>query len=255
MTEALFYKILWGWMGLAVATFILLFFVSAPYGRHGRKGWGPTLSSTAGWVIMEAVSLLALPVLFITGRESHGFADPAKWVFLTLWVAHYFQRTIIFPFRRKGSGRDMALSVVLMAAAFNIINAGSNGYYLFHLAPDYGDAWLTDPRFLVGVALFITGMMVNIHSDSILLNLRGPGKPRYSIPRGGLFRWVTSPNYLGEILEWVGWALATWSLAGAAFAVWTIANLAPRARTHHRWYKNKFDDYPQKRKVLVPYLW
>jgi hypothetical protein len=44
---------------------------------------------------------------------------------------------------------------------------------------------------------------------------------------------VSCPNYLGEILEWIGWAIATWSLAGWVFAIWTMANLAPRAFTNH----------------------
>ena len=54
-----------------------------------------------------------------------------------------------------------------------------------------------------------------------------------------------APNYLGEIVEWTGWALATWSLAGLAFAVYTAANLAPRAVANHDWYLSTFDDYPR----------
>ena len=72
--------------------------------------------------------------------------------------------------------------------------------------------------------------------------------------RGGAFELVSCPNYLGEILEWCGWALATWSWPGLAFALYTIANLAPRAVTHHRWYRETFPDYPPKRRALVPYL-
>lgn len=252
MSETIFYKALWAWMGLACAVFVMLLFVTAPYGRHGRKGWGPSISSTFGWVTMEAVSLVAMGLLFFLG-DSQG--DPVSWVFLIMWTVHYFQRTIVFPLRRKNPGRDMALSVVAMAAFFNVINAGTNGYYLFHLAEPYGLSWLTGPRFLVGAALFFCGMAINIHSDNILLNLRGPGKPKYSIPDKGLFRFVSSPNYLGEIMEWIGWAVATWSLAGAAFALWTIANLAPRAITHHRWYQDKFEEYPKQRRALIPYIW
>jgi protein-S-isoprenylcysteine O-methyltransferase Ste14 len=65
---------------------------------------------------------------------------------------------------------------------------------------------------------------------------------------------VSCPNYLGEMLEWFGWALATWSIAGLAFALYTVANLLPRALQHHRWYRAKFADYPADRKALVPYV-
>ena len=45
------------------------------------------------------------------------------------------------------------------------------------------------------------------------------------------------------------------SADGLAFALWTIANLAPRAWTNHQWYRRRFPDYPQKRRVLLPGLW
>jgi protein-S-isoprenylcysteine O-methyltransferase Ste14 len=104
------------------------------------------------------------------------------------------------------------------------------------------------------VALFAAGYALNRRSDRTLRTLRAPGETGYRIPRGGGFRWVSSPNYLGEIVEWLGWALATWSPAGLAFAVYTAANLAPRAVDNHRWYREKFPDYPADRRALVPYV-
>ena len=55
------------------------------------------------------------------------------------------------------------------------------------------------------------------------------------------------------MLEWIGWAIATWSLAGAAFAVFTVANLLPRALANHRWYRQQFADYPVSRRAVFPY--
>lgn len=69
-----------------------------------------------------------------------------------------------------------------------------------------------------------------------------------------LFKYVSCPNYLGEIIQWAGWALLTMSPAGLVFLIWTIANLAPRALAHHRWYKETFQDYPDERKALLPGL-
>ncbi|MEL6182594.1 MAG: 3-oxo-5-alpha-steroid 4-dehydrogenase, partial [Myxococcota bacterium] len=113
-----------------------------------------------------------------------------------------------------------------------------------------------DPRFIVGVLVFAVGMAINLHSDTLLLNLRKPHEHGYKIPHGGVYRWVSSPNYLGEIIEWFGWALATWSLGGLAFALYTAANLAPRAWTHHRWYLDTFPDtYPKERRALIPWVW
>ena len=108
--------------------------------------------------------------------------------------------------------------------------------------------------FIVGIGLFAIGMTININSDNNLFSLREDGSTGYKIPRGGLFDKVSCPNYLGEITEWLGFAIATWSLAGFTFAIWTFCNLAPRAFTHHRWYKEEFADYPTNRKALIPFL-
>jgi steroid 5-alpha reductase family enzyme len=97
-------------------------------------------------------------------------------------------------------------------------------------------------------------MILNISSDSILIDLKKQNGNSYKIPQKGLFRLVSSPNYLGEIIEWSGWAIATWSLPGLAFALWTAANLVPRARSNHQWYKKEFTDYPESRKALIPFI-
>jgi hypothetical protein len=43
-------------------------------------------------------------------------------------------------------------------------------------------------------------------------------------------------------------------MAGFVFLVWTIANLAPRAIAHHKWYGETFPDYPPGRKALLPFI-
>ena len=57
---------------------------------------------------------------------------------------------------------------------------------------------------------------------------------------------VACPHYLGECVEWTGFAVATRTRAGWAFAFWTFANLMPRARAAYReWYRGKFkSEYP-----------
>jgi len=101
---------------------------------------------------------------------------------------------------------------------------------------------------------FFTGLIINISSDNILFKLRKNGKGEYSIPNGKLFNYISCPNYLGEILEWLGWAIMVLSFAGFSFFVWTLANLIPRALSTHKWYNQNFQDYPKDRKALLPYL-
>jgi steroid 5-alpha reductase family enzyme len=136
------------------------------------------------------------------------------------------------------------------------VNGYLNGRWLFTFAPagQYGVAWLADPRFVLGAALFLAGYLINQHADKVLLDLRRPGETGYKIPRGGLYRLVSCPNYLGEIVEWSGFALASWSLPGLGFAIWTVANLLPRAVAHHRWYRETFPEYPAERRALIPFV-
>ncbi len=234
---------------VAVIIFVVLLFVSAPYGRHGRKGWGPTLPRRLGWVIMEAPPVLVVAACFALGdRHTHA----AALVFLGLWMAHYLHRDLVYPWRMRPGGAPIPLVVLGMGVVFNLANGYLQGRWLFTLGPERGADWLWDPRFLGGAALFIGGFALNLHADGVLRRLGRDGG--YHVPRGGAYRWVSCPNYLGEILQWTGWAVATWSLPGAVFALWTAANLAPRALTHHRWYRSTFPDYPPQRRALVPYL-
>lgn len=236
---------------LAFLVFVVLFFVTAPYGRHVRTGWGPTLSNRAGWITMEFPAVAAIAVCFWLGN---GFAGSSGWALLALWETHYLYRALVFPFRLPRGGKRMPVAIVAMAIVFNISNGYLNGRYLGLHAEQYTTAWLRDPRFLAGAVVFFAGLGINLHSDRILLRLRAPGESGYKVPRGGMFRWVTSPNYLGECVEWTGWAIAAWSLPGLLFAVWTAANLVPRAYAHHKWYREKFPDYPEERRALIPYL-
>ncbi len=249
MDEATLYSwLVRGWLALAAVAFVALLAVPAPYGRHARPGWGPTLPATLGWVLMELPAVLVPAALFAAG----GRPTAAEVAFLVMWQVHYVYRALVYPFRRAGTSRRTPLTIVAMAAAFNVTNGYLNGSALFTLFPARPAGSLSSAPFLIGALLFAAGLAINLHSDAILRRLRRPGESAYRIPRGGLFRWVSCPNYLGEIVEWTGWAIATGTLAGWSFAAWTAANLVPRALAHHRWYRERFADYPRRRKALVP---
>ncbi len=241
--------LVWAVILAAIPTLPVLWRKPAPYGRHSPVSLtGPTISNTAGWVIMEIPAVAIFLLVYLQGDAA---AHTAPLIFLAMWQIHYVNRTFLFPFRTRTRGRKIALLVVASGFLFNTVNAYVNARYISHLG-QYDAQWLSDPRFIAGMAIFFTGMALNLHSDNILLNLRKPGEAGYAIPERGAFRLVSCPNYLGEIIEWAGWALATWSMAGLAFGVFTAANLLPRAYTSHQWYKERFPDYPAGRKALIP---
>ena len=229
---------------------ISLIYVTAPYGRHFKSGWGPTLPNRTAWVLMElpAVLVIALLVLSQPQGRTAGALVP-----LIFWLGHYLYRTILFPLLMHPSDRTFPALLVLFAIAFNILNGFNNATAVLINATE-GPPWYS-LHFWIGAVVFISGFIMHSHSDTIIRRLRKPGETGYAIPRDGMFRWVSSPHYLGEIIQWSGWAVLTWSWAGLAFALFTFCNLAPRARSNQSWYRRQFPDYPDDRKILIPGLW
>lgn len=231
--------------------FVVLIFIPAPYGRFTRRGWGPRMSNRVGWIVQEAPAALVFLGLFLVG-DHRGEVVPL--LLLALWLAHYLHRAFIYPVMLRGERRQTTVITVCLAVVFNSGNAYLNARPLSSLGSALPPDWLLDPRFLVGASLFAAGYAANRHSDLILIRLRGPGEHGYSIPRGGLYRYVSCPNYLGEMIQWAGWALMAYNLGAFSFFVWTAANLAPRAWATHRWYRDRFPDYPPERKALIPFI-
>lgn len=248
----MFYQIVWGWILAGIILFPLLLKIKAPYGRHASKKWGPQIDNRLGWIIMEFPSLFVFAFLFLSGDAEKGII---KWILFSLWVLHYTNRVFIYPLRTRTSGKKIPLIIVVFAIVFNLVNGSINGYWLGSIASPFGQSWLWDPRFITGMVIFITGFVINQDSDRRLLSLRKNGEPgKYYIPKGGMFRYVSCPNFFGEIVEWTGFAIAAWSLPAFSFALWTFLNLTPRAMDHHRWYKEHFDDYPASRKAVIPFI-
>ena len=245
-----FYRLLLAVQFISAAmVFVSLYFIAAGYGRHGGKKWGPAVNPRIGWMVMES-PVVFIPLYFLfTGK-----VEMVPVVMLSIWMVHYLQRTFIYPFLIKGE-ENMPLLIMLFSIMFNSMNGFLNGYYLFHLA-DYGTTWCMDPRFIIGTVIFFTGMVINIHSDHVVRKLRAEKGPGYHLPTKGMHRFVASPNYLGEIMEWTGYAVLTWSLPGLAFMVFTMANLVPRAHKHRRWYRENFGEkYPSSRKRVFPFIY
>jgi len=251
MDSNIFFKFLWGWTLLGLAVFIILQFVTAPYGRHSRKDWGPNISNRLAWVLMEIPSLIIFILSFLLGPNG---VQPVTWIFFAIYVGHYTNRAVIWPWRTRTSGKHMPLVIAFMAIFFNLVNGFTNGYFFSAFARIYTWEWLFDLRFILGVFVFVAGVFINWWSDQILLNLRKGGKKGYFVPHGGMFRWISCPNFFGEILEWTGFAIMTWSPAALVFALWTFFNLVPRAQAHHKWYRKTFPDYPRERKAIIPGL-
>lgn len=232
---------------MALVVFVALYFVKAGYGIFTDRKWGASVPNRWGWVLMESPVFIAMCALWWFSDRS---LEPVRLCFFIFFQLHYLQRSFIFPLLIKGKSR-MPLSIVTMGLVFNVLNALMQGGWIFYLSPEgrYPVEWFASPQFIIGTILFFAGMGINIHSDKVIRNLRKPGDTGHYLPQKGLFKCVTSANYFGEILEWTGFAVLTWSWAGAVFAWWTFANLVPRADAIHKKYGMMFPEEMKTKKA------
>ena len=259
-TLAFFYNLLFVMAIIGAIVFVSLYFVDAGYGKMRTEKWGPGINNKVGWFLMEAPVFLIVLWLYAISPFPETRRVP-YWVFLIFFEAHYFQRSFIFPFLMKGNNK-MPIAIMILSVLWNIINGYIQGYWLFHLAPQYcpdlyTEAWLMDPRFITGAVLFGVGMIINIHSDHVIRHLRKPGDTKHYLPKQGLYRYVTSANYLGEITEWFGFAIMTWSAAGALFWWFSCCNLVPRANAIYNRYAEEFPDEFDRKKLkrIIPFIY
>ncbi len=245
-------------IALVIAVLVIIggFFKQSPYGRFGETAGGLNLNPKLGWWLMEIPATVVFVIFYFAGPLRF---DATPLVLAAIWLLHYGNRGWFFPLSiRQVPGKRSTFNISVLAAGMVITSMHGylNGAFFSNdYKHQYGTEWLTDPRFLVGVIVYLSGFILLVWSESIVRNLRdkkNPGSTEYKIPYGGGFRFVTSPAYLGELIAWAGFALLTWSLAGVAIFLITAGNLVPRAFATHKWYREKFPDYPAERKALLP---
>lgn len=258
----------------SIVTFIGCTLFAAPYGRYSKDGWGVMLPAQLAWFLMESPNLWTSYIVISNAPASALMSTPNK-LLLCCFLLHYINRSIVYPLR-MGQATPMPLSVMLAAFSFCAWN-GTHQVLQLVFVRHYEEEWIRHPLFIAGVALFAFGMYTNIQCDMHLVRMKdtlrqsmhasakesdyaiGNGsskKPkRYGIPRGGMFEFVSCANFFGEIVEWWGFAMASgFSLPAVAFAVYTMAYLTSRSLHYHKWYREKFEDYPPQRRAVLPFL-
>lgn len=256
---------LWVMIGIAVVVFVSLYFVDAGYGMLRSPKWGKSINNKVAWFLMEFPIFLAMIVIWLL--SPHRF-DIVPMVFLLIFETHYFQRAIVFPWLMKGKKSTMPLGIMFSGITFNILNAMMQGYWIFFesfkvdyhaFGLSYADtAWLWSPQFIIGLIIFLFGFYTNLRSDYIIRHLRKSDEDtKHYLPEGFMFEYVTSANYFGELMEWLGFAILTWSFSGLVFFIWTFANLVPRANALYKRYKVEFGDIIERKKLkrVFPFIY
>ena len=172
----------------------------APYGRYadakalGISDWGPRVPAQLAWCLQELPSLVVPLVCLV--RPGWGPASATNGVLLLCFLAHYANRSLVYPLRIRG-GAPTPAYVMASAALFTL----TNGYLQAGaLCGPWASAVPGDAAFGGGLLLFGAGALGNAYHDALLRSLRLPGETGYKVPVSGLFEYVSGANYLCEIV-------------------------------------------------------
>ena len=175
------FLVIWSLIGMAV--FVALFFKVAPYGRYTNPKPLLQISSKSGWILMESPSIIGIVIFFILFYEKIGLVET---LLCTIWLIHYFHRTLIWPFRARLKDKKMPIGIVLLAFVFNTVNVSTQCVWIFLLG-EYSQEWISSPQCIIGITIFAAGMYINVRSDNILMNLREENDKGYHTPKGFLY--------------------------------------------------------------------
>lgn len=248
-----YHLILWIMAAIGLFVFVALYFVDAGYGKFRSKKWGYSIDNKIGWVLMEAPALV--PIAYTLAALSLG---NLVILFMSLYALHYVYRSFIFPALLKGNSK-MPLAITAMGATFNFTNSTLLCASVVAFPKEsYTDicSYAGNWNFWLGIVLFFMGMYTHMKADHTIRNLRKPGDTNHYLPKGGLFDYVTSANYFGELLEWTGFAILLCNPAAWMFVWWTAANLVPRAHAINKKYRAEFgNEQVGKRKRVIPFIY
>ena len=285
----------WGLMILSLAVIVVAFLFQlkkpARYGRHDKnhgKCYVPQRLAHAASDFIPGVVFFTI-MYFAQGRN---LSQPPNLVFYCLFTVHYLHRGLITPLTARYSSWKVPVFIPIFNFIVNLLF-----HYLivdFIGSACYFPGYLYDPRFLLGLLIFIAGFVLNKMAETYLICIRcraeedrydktdiigfcldksgaqccpfGEEKDKekdketfecdngghYTVPECCLFKLIVNPNYLGEAIQWFGWALATWSLSGLVWWMFGLATFIPRSRHNLKWYRKHFDNFPKYRRGLIP---
>jgi 3-oxo-5-alpha-steroid 4-dehydrogenase 1 len=209
---------------------------------------------------MEVISPIMFSLSLLFTRPTF---TPFQIITTTAWLIHYVNRSMIYPYRAT-SMAPIHILPFLLSIFFSVINGYTNGMWIGRHSNS-----IYQGQFWIGMIIWAGGFLSNVYHDNLLFKLRVKNaakqqeqeqkqdkKKRYFVPTGGLFEYISCPNYFSESVEWLGYSIAT----GSSFPAWiflisTAANLWPRAYRTHQWYKNEFRNYPKERKAVIPFIY
>ncbi|KAI1426336.1 3-oxo-5-alpha-steroid 4-dehydrogenase-domain-containing protein [Xylaria sp. FL1777] len=193
-----------------------------------------------------------------TPAASSGALTSVQQVAFLMIMAHFAKRELEVLFVHKFSTNTMPAAFIVRNSLFYWAVAGLLGaleiYAPFSPAAQAGD-FLSSPLDVFGLVLYVFGELCNAHVHWYLSTLRKPGETARKIPSGLGFNLVTCPNYMFEIIAWVGIILVTRSPTLVVFIIIGSYYMYNWGWGKEKAYRKQFGDkYKKKRFVMLPSL-
>ncbi|KAF7556500.1 hypothetical protein G7046_g6276 [Stylonectria norvegica] len=205
-----------------------------------------------GPILIHALVVAARPYLYKNGDNA---MSRTQWLTFGMVMLHFVKRELETLFVHKFSANTMPFSNIFKNSFFYWAFSGALCAY-FVYSPTSLAAKADIPIMdALGVLLYLFGETGNGLVHRYLSTLRSTGGTERKIPVGYGFALVTCPNYLYEVLSWVGIILVSRSWAVALFIAIGAAQMYDWAKGKERAYRKEFgDSYKKKRYVMLPGL-
>lgn len=245
---------------MTIAFLLGLFGAAASHGRfHKTNRKSFMVSDEIAWIFQESPNLIITLFYLIKAIIFDTKQNKINIFLICLYFLHYIHRTLIFPIilSEKKTKKKWPFEIMILAFIFCICNGFMQNRSIL-INAEYPEGYLMKTNVILGVFVFLIGMFINIYHDYRILYLKRNNIGNidgYVVPTGGLYEFISAPNYLGEIIEWVGFAIACNTSSAWLFAYTTFCAIFPRGLNYHKWYIEKFgNNYPKHRMAIIPYV-
>ncbi|KFA61174.1 hypothetical protein S40285_02175 [Stachybotrys chlorohalonatus IBT 40285] len=221
------------------------------------------LGMQVGWRLtyfIEYLGPLAIHAAFVAGRSSiykNGSSpmSSSQWLAFAMFMGHFLKREFETLFIHKFSANTMPLRNIFKNCGHYWALSGLLSAYFVYSPTSL--AATANPAAIdaVATALFLFGEVGNALVHLYLASLRSAGGTERKIPVGYGFNLVTCPNYMYEIVAWLGVIAVTRSWAVVVFIVVGAVQMYAWAKGKERAYRTEFGErYKKKRYVILPGL-
>lgn len=193
------------------------------------------------------------PYLYISEAETP--MTQVQWLLFAMFQLHFLKREYETLFVHKFSANTMPAFNIFRNSAFYWLLAGLLSALHIYAPGSLSARDELTPLDYFGTALFLVCEVCNWMVHQHLASLRKPGGTEKGIPNCIGSNLVTCPNYMFEVLAWVGVICISRSWAVVVFIVNGIVYMRDWSRGKEKALRAEFGDrYKKKRYTMLPGL-